>query len=60
MCFPLDATYKVIEGKAAIQMFCKTQQGNHVTVLDRNFEPYFYVVPKDSINISEKLDKIKV
>ncbi len=58
--FPLDATYKVVDGKAVINLYVKTLDGRQVCILDRNFEPYFYVIPKDSINISGKLEKIKI
>ncbi|MBI3034970.1 ribonuclease H-like domain-containing protein [Candidatus Woesearchaeota archaeon] len=58
--FPLDATYKVVDGKAVINLYGRTIDGSQITVLDSNFEPYFYVIPKDSINISEKLEKIRI
>lgn len=58
--FPLDATYKVIDGKAIINLYGRTPDGKQITILDGNFEPYFYVIPKDSLNISEKLEKIRI
>lgn len=58
--FPLDATYKVQDGKAVINMYGRTLDGRQITILDGNFEPYFYVIPKESINISEKIEKIRV
>ena len=57
--FPLDATYKVQDGKAVINLYGRASDGRQLTILDYNFEPYFYVIPKDSANISEKLEKIK-
>ncbi|MEK6984192.1 MAG: DNA-directed DNA polymerase [Nanoarchaeota archaeon] len=58
--FPLDATYKVADGKAVINLYGKTLDGVQVCILDDNFSPYFYVIPKDGINISEKLEKIRI
>ena len=58
--FPLDATYKVQDGKAVINLYGKTIDGRQITVLDGNFEPYFYAVPKESISISDKLEKIRI
>ncbi len=58
--FPLDATYKVEDGKAAIYLYGRAADGRQICIIDNNFEPYFYVIPKDSINISEKLEKIRV
>ena len=57
--FPLDAVYKVVDGKAVINLYAKTADGKQIAVLDSSFEPYFYVIPKDT-NISEKIEKIKV
>ena len=58
--FPLDATYKVEDGKAVINIYGRASDGKQITVLDGNFEPYFYVIPKDGISISEKLEKIRI
>ncbi len=58
--FPLDATYKVVEGKAVINLYGKAYDGKRICILDRNFEPYFYVIPKDSHNISDKIERIRV
>ncbi len=58
--FPLDATYKVQDGKAVINLYGRTLDGRRVTILDGNFEPYFYVIPKDNTGISEKIEKIRI
>ncbi|MDP3765112.1 MAG: DNA-directed DNA polymerase [Nanoarchaeota archaeon] len=58
--FPLDVTYKVIDGKAVINLYGRTSDGTQICIVDGNFEPYFYVIPKDSINIGEKLDKLRI
>ncbi len=58
--FPLDATYKVIYGKAAIILYGKTIDGKQISITDTNFEPYFYVIPKGGANIIERLEKIRI
>ncbi|MBI2558079.1 ribonuclease H-like domain-containing protein [Candidatus Woesearchaeota archaeon] len=58
--FPLDATYRVQDGKAVINLYGRTADGKQICILDSNFEPYFYVIPKDSSSISEKLEKLRV
>ncbi|HZX44888.1 MAG TPA: DNA-directed DNA polymerase [Candidatus Nanoarchaeia archaeon] len=58
--FPIDITYKIESGKAVIYMFGRTADGKQVCVADRNFEPYFYVIPKKGENVEEKLLKLKV
>ena len=58
--YPLDAAYKVQDGKAVINLYGRTSDGRQITILDGNFEPYFYVIPKDNTSISEKIEKIRV
>ena len=58
--FPLDASYKIFDGKAVINLYGRTADGRQICILDRNFEPYFYLIPKDTSSIREKLEKIKV
>ncbi|MFH1642357.1 MAG: DNA-directed DNA polymerase [Nanoarchaeota archaeon] len=56
--FPIDFSYKIIADKAVINIFGRTSDGRQVLVQD-NFEPYFYVVPKND-SVKEKLEKIKI
>ncbi|MBI2660238.1 hypothetical protein HYX07_03695, partial [Candidatus Woesearchaeota archaeon] len=58
--YPFDATYRVQDGKAVINLFGKLSDNRQIIVIDGNFEPYFYVIPKDGLNIGEKLEKIRV
>ena len=53
--YPLDLTYKVVDGKPVIYIFGKTTEGQQICVLDDTFEPYFYVIPKQGANIKDKL-----
>ncbi len=54
----LDATYKITNNKAQIQLFCKNTQGKKFCLFDKNFEPYFYAIPK--CDIKSELLKISV
>ncbi len=58
--FPLDVTYKIENNKAVIYLFGRTSDGKQICVVDENFEPYFYVIPKKGKNAEEKLGKIRV
>ena len=58
--FPFDVTYKIVNNKAVIYLFGKTRDNKHICVIDEDFEPYFYVIPKKGKNIDEKLQKIRV
>jgi DNA polymerase elongation subunit (family B) len=44
--FPVDATYKVVNGKPQIYLFGRTPEGKQVCVIDANVEQYFYAIPK--------------
>ena len=57
--FPLDATYKVEDGKAVIYLYGRAADGTQICIIDSNFEPYFYVIPKMP-DLGEKLEKIKI
>ncbi|MBW2975277.1 DNA-directed DNA polymerase [Candidatus Woesearchaeota archaeon] len=58
--FPLDVTYRVENNKAVIYLFGRTADNKRICVIDENFSPYFYVIPKKGRNVDEKLAKIKV
>ena len=57
--FPMDVVYKVVEGKAVINLYGKTADSGRIVVLDA-FEPYFYVIPRAGADISEKIGKLSV
>ena len=57
--FPIDVTYETnINGKAAIQLFGRTLNGEKVCIIDPDFEPYFYVIPKTQDNIIKLVEQI--
>ena len=58
--FPLDAAYKIIDGKAVIHLFGRTEDGRQICILDENFQPYFYAIPKQNANAKEKIEKLAV
>ena len=58
--FPIDITYKIENNKAVIYLFGRTLDNKQICVIDQNFEPYFYVIPKKGRQTEEKLSKIKI
>jgi len=52
--FPLDITYKEVNGRPIIYLFGRTKSGEQVCIRDNNFRPYFKVVCEP-----EALEKIK-
>jgi DNA polymerase elongation subunit (family B) len=56
--YPIDLTYKLVRGKAVVYIYGRTQDGKQIGVIDSDFEPYFYVVPKKSTNIAALRDDL--
>jgi DNA polymerase I len=50
--FFIDADYVTENNKAVIRLWCKDASGKNVIVLDPNFEPYFYVVPRYGLDVT--------
>ena len=57
--YPVDATYKVVNGKAQVYLFGRTVAGDQVCVIDQNIEPYFYVIPKPGEDPTAELLKLR-
>lgn len=58
--YVLDVFYKVVEEKAIVMLFGKTPEGKHLCLVDRDFEPYFYAVPKGNNALHEEIRDITV
>jgi len=57
--YPIDIDYTTtIFGKAVIRLFGRTLDNKTICCLDRNFEPYFYTIPKSKEIISQLQEKI--
>jgi len=58
----LDADYTIIDCKPAVRLYCKSSNGKSVLVIDKNFKPYFYIMPKDGkVNeLRKKVEKLDV
>ncbi|HLC32959.1 MAG TPA: DNA-directed DNA polymerase [Candidatus Nanoarchaeia archaeon] len=52
--YPTEIDYTIRNGKAIVQLFGRTAEGEQIVVLDEEFEPYFYVV--GSPNLDELQD----
>ena len=57
--FPLDITYKELDGKPVIHIFGRTEDKKQICVLFEGFKPYFYALPKKGYDMSEKLNSFK-
>ncbi|HII72806.1 TPA: DNA polymerase [Candidatus Woesearchaeota archaeon] len=60
--YPIDLDYKVIRDKAVVHIYGRTTDGQQICIVDEDFEPYFYVVPKKGVGIGalkEELSKVK-
>ncbi len=57
--YPVDATYKVVNGKPQVYLFGRTIAGEQVCVIDQNAEPYFYVIPKKGEDPTQELLQLK-
>ncbi len=51
--FPLDFTYKVIDGRPEVLIFGKTISDDPICVVDRTFVPYFYVTLINGVDVNE-------
>ncbi|MFH0867955.1 MAG: DNA-directed DNA polymerase [Candidatus Woesearchaeota archaeon] len=58
--FPIDVTYKVIDDKPVIHLFGRTSDNKQICVLYDSFEPYFYVIPKKGIDITNEIKSFKI
>ncbi len=58
----LDADYELVGSKGVIKLFCKDEDGNTVLAFDKNFSPYFYVMPKENKAeiLKERIEKLDV
>lgn len=59
-CYLLDITYKVLAGKPVIYLYGRTLDGQQVCLVDKLFQPYFYVVAQDLKEVSRNLKDFKV
>ena len=53
----IDIDYVLEEGKPVIRIFGRTKQGKSIVAFDRSFEPYFYALPKKTLEGAEKAVK---
>jgi len=56
----LDADY-IDENQSVIRLFCKDDKGKTIVCLDYDFEPYFYILPKQGKEneVKKKVEAIK-
>ncbi|MBI4451699.1 hypothetical protein HY642_07020, partial [Candidatus Woesearchaeota archaeon] len=59
-CYPVDVTYKVVNGKAVVMLYCRAEDGNQVCVADPSFRPYFYVLPAKADEARRELEQCRL
>ena len=57
--YPIDITYKFLDGRPVLCLFGKSREGEQIVVLDRHFEPYFYVLLAENALMETVLEKLK-
>lgn len=57
--YPIDLTYKVVKGKASVYIYGRTREGKQICIVDDDFEPYFYVIPKKGADLNSLMENIK-
>lgn len=55
----LDITYQVVGREPQILIWGITEDNKRVLLIDRSFRPYFYVLPREGVDISRLKSKIK-
>ncbi len=55
-----DISYKIVDEKPVVYLYGKTYDGRQVCVFDRTFKPYFYAVPKQGVQITDKIKQIEI
>lgn len=52
----LDNTYEIVGKEPWIILWCKNETGEPIVIIDKNFRPYFYVLPEQKSD--EKLNEL--
>lgn len=56
--YPIDLTYKVVGDKPVIYIYGRTKENKQICVIDDDFMPYFYVIPKKTAILADLKDAI--
>ena len=59
-CYVLDIDYKIVHGRAVIYLYGRIPGGEQVCLVDKEFEPYFYVIANDKAAVSKRLQGFSV
>lgn len=53
----IDADYRIEDNKTVVLLYCKDEDGKTVLATDKNFNPYFYVLPRsDAKKLKSKIE----
>jgi len=56
--YPIDLDYKLVQGKPVVYIYGKTPDGKQICIVDEDFQPYFFVLPKKTANISDLKEEL--
>jgi len=57
--YPYHFKHEVVKDQVEFHIFGTTTDGQKITVIDQTFKPYYYIRPRDNINLKLLLEKIK-
>ncbi len=56
--YPIDVSFRIVNGKAHIYVYGRTRDGKQICVIDKNFAPYFYVLPDKKADLNTLKEEI--
>jgi DNA polymerase, archaea type len=58
--YPLEAGYTVVDDRPVVQLFGRAEDGGRVCIVDNNFPPYFWVIPRENVqHAARDIQRIK-
>src|SRR3989344_6870702 len=57
--YPLTIDYVNLGNSSYVRVFGRSVDGDRICVYDTSLKPYFYVIPKKGVNLSQLSEKVK-
>ncbi len=58
--YPVDINQKVVDNKAFLYLYGRTDKGEQICLVEKDFQPYFWVLPKENPDeLKAKLEKLQ-
>ena len=55
----VDIAQKVVNNQAVLYLYGRTENNDSICFIDNSFNPYFWVLPKDTEKLKDKIEKLK-